>query len=72
MKKVLIFGLIVGGFALTSCKKDWTCTCTSDDGQGNTTSSSTTIQNATKSDAEAACNSTATSGSYTVTCAIEE
>lgn len=27
MKKVLILGLVIAGFSLTSCKKDITCEC---------------------------------------------
>lgn len=49
MKKIMI--LCVGLIAFSSCKKDWTCTCTSSIGG----SSSTTIQDMTKSDAKAEC-----------------
>ncbi|PWH81371.1 hypothetical protein [Brumimicrobium oceani] len=28
MKKVLFIGMLFGGLALTSCKKDYTCECT--------------------------------------------
>ena len=50
MKKVILFGAFAL-LTLASCKKDWTCTCTSSVG-----SSSTTIQDMTKSDAKADCN----------------
>jgi hypothetical protein len=50
MKKVILFGAFAL-LTLASCKKDWTCTCTSSVGG----SSSTTIQDMTKSDAKADC-----------------
>lgn len=28
MKKLVVLGLVVAGFAMTSCKKDYTCECT--------------------------------------------
>ena len=68
MKKLLVIG-VVSMFVLASCKKEYVCTCTTSGG-GSTASASSTIT-ATKKDAEAACNSTVTSGDYTTTCAIE-
>jgi hypothetical protein len=53
MKKVMIFGTFAL-LALASCKKDYTCTCTTTAG-GVSASESVTL-NATKSDAEEACN----------------
>lgn len=60
--------------AATSCKKDYTCECTVN-AAGITTSSSTTI-NATKSDAEDACNagdatSTVLGTTYSTSCEIK-
>lgn len=50
MKKIILLcGLTL--LTLASCKKDWTCTCTSSAGG----SSSTTIADKTKSDAKADC-----------------
>lgn len=49
MKKLMILG--VGLLALASCKKDWTCTCTSSIGG----SESSTISDMTKSDAKVEC-----------------
>jgi len=57
-----VFALI----ALTSCKKDYTCTCTVDF-MGQPISTSTTI-NATKADAEKACEAGNTTG---VVCEIK-
>lgn len=48
MKKVLFIGLAL--LVLTSCKKDWTCECTSGD-----TSGTTTIKDMTRKDAKEEC-----------------
>lgn len=54
MKKVAtICAIALGVFSMTSCKKDWTCTCT----LNGTAGVPITIANATKSDAEDACSS---------------
>jgi len=53
MKKVLfIVGIAV--LSLSSCVKDYTCKCTATDANGNTSSSSSTI-NGKKSDVTVAC-----------------
>jgi hypothetical protein len=53
---------------LASCKKDWTCTCTSSIGG----SSSTTITDKTKSDAKAACDGgDVSAGGITVDCELK-
>jgi len=52
MKKLFILMAMVA-FVFTSCKKDYTCTCTND--SDGTEVSSTPINNASKSDAEDAC-----------------
>ncbi len=52
MKKLIFLGAFAI-LTLASCKKDWTCTCTSTPGNGKT---SRTIQDMTKSDAKADCN----------------
>ena len=50
MKKIMI--LCVGLLALASCKKDWTCQCTSSLGDA---TSSTTITDQTRADAKVTC-----------------
>lgn len=72
MKKVALFAAVVFAFGLTACKKDYTCECTVTDSSGTiaTTTTSTTI-NATKSDAESACDSSTSLGTITTTCAIK-
>lgn len=47
-KQVLIFALILGGFSITSCTKDYVCSC--DDGFGGTFNVET--ENLNKSDAK--------------------
>ena len=68
MKKIILLsGLTL--LTLASCKKDWTCTCTSSLGSG---SSSTTYSNLTKSDAKAACDANdVTAGAITVDCELQ-
>ncbi|MFT5859735.1 MAG: hypothetical protein ACI865_001839 [Flavobacteriaceae bacterium] len=53
MKKVLVVATFAA-FGLISCKKDYTCTCTTTSGGQSGTSSSTTI-NDTKKNAEELC-----------------
>ncbi len=50
MKKAILFGALAI-FALSACKKDYTCTCTV---SGQTVNFE--IQNAKKKDAESSCN----------------
>jgi hypothetical protein len=50
MKKVMMIAIVGGAFALTSCKKDYSCECTS----GGMTYT-LTIADAKKKDAESAC-----------------
>ena len=56
MKKARIFTILALGamFMFTSCSKDWTCTCTIDDGYGGVITESATITG-TKSEAETEC-----------------
>ena len=65
MKKLLILAVIAGAFSLTSCKKDYTCSCT-------ITGSSTPIDykwtKITKKDAKAACDKLNQSG---VNCSLK-
>jgi hypothetical protein len=57
MKKILIIALIAftGATMFSSCKKDYTCTCTTVVGAGSTTETHG-ISNATYSDAKKSCN----------------
>lgn len=70
MKK-LILAAIVGTFALTACKKDYTCECTTkSDGAVVATSSSTL--NGKKDDVKAACEGTSSSiGTTSVSCVVK-
>jgi hypothetical protein len=52
MKKVLVVVAVAGLFSFSSCKKDFTCTCTGGTG-GNP--AALTIADAKKADAETAC-----------------
>lgn len=54
MKKVLFVAALGMTFAMVSCKKDYTCECTTSVTGVGTSSASTTI-NDTKKNAEAAC-----------------
>ena len=77
MKKLLLVAA-VAGMALTSCKKDYTCECTTSTnvlGMTQSATASTTIKD-TKSKAKEACekgNSTANTfgGTVTTACAIK-
>lgn len=69
MKKVLFLGAFAV-LGLASCKKDYTCECTSTT-MGITTTSSTTIK-AKKDDAKTTCEKGSVSnGISTITCAIK-
>lgn len=52
MKKVLMIAIVGGAFALTSCKKDYVCSCTA---SGVTLD--VTYQDVKKKDAQEACGS---------------
>lgn len=71
MKKALIFGTFAL-LGLASCKKDYTCTCTTtaEGPQGTVTSSASATINDTKKNAETSCDegdATSTAGGYTST-----
>ena len=69
MKKILLI-VAVAGLAMTSCKKDYTCECTTS-GSGTSISTSTTIHD-TKSNATTACEAGSSSvGGFAVTCKIK-
>ena len=64
MKKVLFLSLVFGGLALTSCKKDYTCTCYSP----SLNRSAPDIKiNGTKKQAEDDCKALPQTGQYTGT-----
>ena len=75
MKRALILGVAVMALAATTaCKKDYTCTCTTTDSSGfiDDVTVSTTISNAKKKDAEAACNASDVSlGTLSTTCTLD-
>lgn len=56
MKKILLFVAVVGAVALTSCKKDHTCTCTTTYSNGDPAETMVyTVKEAKKGDAKKAC-----------------
>lgn len=64
---------IFATFALTSCKKDYTCTCTTTDSSGyfQPITSTVHINNAKKKDATSACNAgTVTVGTLSTSCTL--
>ncbi len=63
MKKLLIITIIAGAGAFTSCKKDYTCSCTYTSTGSPSTTSKFTVKEVTKKQAEAKCNS----GTETIT-----
>ena len=68
MKKLLLVD-VVGVFVLTSCAKDYTCTCTYSGVFAGTPAVSSTLH-AKKSDAKTACENGSNSA-YGVNCAIQ-
>ncbi len=69
MKKIIFLGAFAL-LALASCKKDYTCKCTSTDGSNTYTSSSTITDH--RSDAKAECDAKDTSaGTASINCEIE-
>jgi hypothetical protein len=71
MKKVLLPALaalfIVG---MTSCKKDWDCTCKGDVA-GVAFESTVTLRDLTKSDAEDACSASASTFGTSISCSLD-
>lgn len=74
MKKILILGaVVIFTLGITSCKKEYTCTC-STTLTGNNTTSTTTINlgKQKKKDADEACTARVTSViGGTMTCAVD-
>ncbi len=69
MKKLLLLVAVAGVFVLTSCVKDYTCTCTYSGVFAGTPATSTTI-NAKKADAKTSCEN-GSNAAYGVNCAIQ-
>jgi len=70
MKNLFIIFSVVALFSLTSCTKEYTCTCTTDIG-GTVTTTTTTFE-AKKKDAEASCDGlTTTVAGITTTCTLD-
>jgi len=71
MKKGILLLAVFGVFTLSSCEKDYTCTCTVSGPGFPTTSTSATITGK-KKDAEAACNNgNASYFGVTTTCKLD-
>ena len=69
MKKFILLA-VVATFGLVSCKKDYTCSCTTTGTGGSVTQD--VIINGKKNDAKDACEAGNTSGGgYTKTCTIK-
>jgi hypothetical protein len=75
MKKALLSTAILGAIFFASCKKDYTCTCTAKDNQGNNLGTSSVTIHTTKKKAQDACNSQASSSyggtTVTETCTVQ-
>jgi hypothetical protein len=66
MKKIMLVAAVATfALGLGSCKKDYTCNCSYTSGSTTVTSSST-IKNAKKKDAESACTAMQSNGSSCV------
>lgn len=71
MKKVIVLGLVVAGFTMTSCSKDYTCECTVSGAGLPTTTTSTTLTGK-KKDVTTACeNGSSTIFGITTSCVIK-
>jgi len=74
MKKItLVAAIALIAASVTSCKKDYKCTCVVKDSSGATQSSVDFTINAKKSDAKSACSAkvTSQSGGYSETCSLD-
>ena len=70
MKKLKIIAALIILFSATSCKKDWNCECSYTDGNTNWTTNST-VEDATKSEAESSCNDSGSLGTSSYSCEIK-
>ena len=72
MKKVSIFAVaLVGVFAMPSCKKDYTCVCTTTVPGQDPVVTTTELTDLKKSEAEDACSGNASGGGASITCELE-
>ncbi len=68
----MILGVCIAALSFTSCKKDYTCTCTSYESGVEIASASAVLENISKSDAVTACDvGDITYGTASVDCEIE-
>lgn len=71
MKKIMFSALVLGLFAFSSCKKDYTCECTTTV-SGQQPTIVTSIVNGTKSEAKSSCeNGSSSAGGFTINCVIK-
>ncbi len=73
MKKIAFVALAIFALTFTSCKREWTCTCTASVA-GQTATASSSFE-ATKKDAEESCDafqSTSSVGGVTYSCELEK
>jgi hypothetical protein len=68
MKTIILTFVFIVGVCLTSCKKDYTCTCTSDCSGSSITS--TASYHSTKKKAKESCDQAAATPGCTTTCTI--
>ena len=66
MRKFIFAAAVLGAMTLSSCKKDYTCECTSN---GSVIYSGTV--HGTKSDAQAACNAAGSAGGTSISCTLK-
>lgn len=71
MKKLLFVFAIAALGSLASCKKDYTCTCTTKVDGMDPVSTSQTWEDQKKSDAEEACDKLNDAGGTTTTCELD-
>jgi hypothetical protein len=69
MKKVLFVITVIGAVTLSSCAKDYTCTCTSDCSGSPITTTAT--YHSTKKKAKDSCNQATQTPGCTTTCEIK-
>ncbi len=71
MKRVILGVSAMALLVFTSCKKDYTCECTYQNGSNNTTvTENHTVKNATLDDAKKTCDGYENDGVYDKTCTL--
>ncbi len=71
MKKVFLFAAVITAFSFASCKKDYTCTCTTTAASGVPGVTTSTTIHDTKSKATTTCNNATTASAGTETCSVK-